>query len=180
MGQPQIRAIAPALNIDAPDIMSKQGSASSKYPWLGSVVGALMGGVGQYFITALFYYYVFNWGGPFFRNHAGVSFLDLLMSDPAWRFLGLAAGIGALGGALGGTTRRLGRGAALGSGTVGLLYLALFVVPLNGMISLSGGGVTDYSTDKQAIALSLVATVVWGAIAGTSAAAIKRKSLSRP
>ncbi|PSR16198.1 hypothetical protein C8255_19085 [filamentous cyanobacterium CCP3] len=142
---------------------------------MDSVIGALVGGVGQYLITALFFYYVFNWGGPFFRNHAGVSFADLLTSDPAWRFLGLAAGLGGLGGALGGTTRRLVRGAALGGSMAGLLYLALFVVPLNGMIRLSGGGITDYSTDKRAIALSLVATIVWGAIAGTTAAAIKRR-----
>ncbi|MBE9156317.1 hypothetical protein IQ265_05655 [Nodosilinea sp. LEGE 06152] len=155
--------------------MSKQGSAGSKRPWLGSVVGALVGGTGQYLITVLFFYYVFNWGGPFFRNHAGVSLPTLLTSDPAWRFFGLSAGLGGLGGALGGTTRRLARGAALGGGTIGLLYLALFVVPLNGMIRLSGGGVTDYSTDKQAIALSLVATVVWGAIAGTCAAAVKKR-----
>lgn len=159
--------------------MPKQVLESSKCPWLGSVVVAVVGGVGQYLITALFFYYVFNWGGPFFRNHAGVGFSDLLTSDPAWRFLGLAAGLGGLGGALGGTTRRLVRGAALGSSTVGLLYLALFVVPLNGMIALSGGGITDYSTDKRAIALSLVATIVWGAIAGTTAAAVK-SSFSQP
>lgn len=160
--------------------MSKPVSASRKRPWLGSVVGALVGGVGQYLIVVLFFYYVFNWGGSFFRNHAGVSLPDLLTSDPAWRFFGLAAGLGGLGGALGGTTRRLVRGAALGSSTVGLLYLALFVVPLNGMIRLSGGSVTDYSTDTQAITLSLVATIIWGAIAGTCAAAIKKNSLSQP
>ncbi|MBW4481747.1 MAG: hypothetical protein KME14_04305 [Tildeniella torsiva UHER 1998/13D] len=160
--------------------MGKQVSASRKRPWLGSVVGALIGGVGQYVIAVLFFYYVFNWGGPFFQNHVGVSLPHLVSSYPAWIFFGLSAGLGSLGGALGGMTRRLVRGAALGGGTVGLLYLALFVVPINLMIGMSGGGLTDYSTDKRAVALSLVATVVWGAIAGTSAAAIKKNSLSRP
>ncbi len=160
--------------------MGKQVSASRKRPWLGSVIGALVGGVGQYLIAVLFFYYVFNWGGPFFQNHVGVSLPALVSSYPAWIFFVLSAGLGGLGGALGGTTRRLARGAALGGGTVGLIYLALVVVPLNRMIGLSGGGVTDYSTDKRAVALSLVATIVWGAIAGTSAAAIKKNSLTRP
>ncbi|MBD1916282.1 MULTISPECIES: hypothetical protein [Cyanophyceae] len=160
--------------------MGKQVSASRKRPWLGSAVGALVGGVGQYLIVVLFFYYVFNWGGPFFRNHVGVSLPVLVSSYPAWIFFGLSAGLGGLGGVLGGTTRRLARGAALGGGTVGLVYLALVVVPLNRMIGLSSGDVTDYSIDARAVALSLVATVVWGAIAGTSAAAIRRSSLSRP
>ncbi|MBW4459000.1 MAG: hypothetical protein KME47_01985 [Nodosilinea sp. WJT8-NPBG4] len=159
--------------------MGKQVLASRKCHWLGSVIGALVGGVGQYLIAVLFFYYVFNWGGPFFRNHAGVSLPDLVSSYPAGIFFGLSARLGGLGGALGGTTRRLVRGAALGGGTVGLVYLALVVVPLNRMIGLSGGDVTDYSTDTRAVALSLVATIVWGAIAGTNAAAIKKRSLSR-
>ncbi|MBD2110828.1 MULTISPECIES: hypothetical protein [Cyanophyceae] len=160
--------------------MGKQVSAGRKHPWLGSVVGAVVGAVGQYLIAVLFFYYVFNWGGPFFRNHAGVSLPALVLSYPAWIFFGLSAGLGGLGGALGGTTRRLARGAALGGGTVGLVYLALVVVPLNRMIGLSGGDITDYSTDTWAVVLSLVATVVWGAIAGISAAAVRKIALTRP
>ncbi len=157
-------------------MMGKPVSENSKRPWLGIVIGALLGGIGQYLIVALFFYYVFNWGGPFFRNHVGVSLPSLLTSRPAWLFLGPAAGLGALGGALGGTTRRLARGAALSGCTVGLLFLALFVLPLNRMIGLSGGDATDYSTDTRAVVISLGVTMIWGAIAGTSAAAVKKFS----
>jgi hypothetical protein len=137
--------------------------------------GALAGAAGRLAVAMGFVYYVFNWGGPFFRQNEGMSLGELLTASPAMAgtFL-LSAGIGAFAGGVGGATCRPALGAGIGALLSGGGCLVLFVLPANLMIGLSGGGVTDYTEDKTAIAAALAAMTVVGTVAGGLGAAAGR------
>jgi hypothetical protein len=133
---------------------------------LGGTVGAILGGVSRLAVALSFLYYVLNWGGPFFRQQGGVSFIDIVSGYERWPMLLLSTCLGLVAGGVGGATCRPLRGAAIGGGISGLFCVGLFVVPSNLAIGLSGGGVTDYSADQGAIAVGLLGMIVAGALAG--------------
>lgn len=145
-------------------------------PRRGALVGAAVGAAGRLAVALGFVYYVFNWGGPFFRQSEGMSFGELPAASPAMAgtFL-LSAGLGAFAGGVGGATCRPGLGAVIGALLSGGVCLVLFVLPANLMIGLSGGGVTDCTEDKTAIAVALVAMTLVGAVAGGLGAAAGRR-----
>ncbi len=141
---------------------------NSKRPLSGNVVGAISGSVGQFQCVVFFLHYALNWGGPFFRQDEGVSLLSILFSPLNWLFFLVFAVLGAVAGAMGGTTRRIVRGAAFSGLMSGLFWLTLLVVPVNLMIGLSGGGMTDSPTDTHELTIALVAAIGVGAIAGSN------------
>ncbi|MGG6298321.1 hypothetical protein ACQ4M4_28480 [Leptolyngbya sp. AN02str] len=142
----------------------------------GIKVGAIVGGVSQLLVALLFVYYVLNWGGPFFRQTDGMSLASVLASPLSWLFSLVFAGLGAIAGAVGGTTRQILRGAAFSGVMSGLFCITILVIPVNVMLALSGGGLTDYSADKQSLATGLLAFVIVGAIAGAIGAIAKSSS----
>jgi hypothetical protein len=137
-------------------------------PLPGWLVGAFLGAAGRFLIAVSFIYYAFNWGGPFFRTEGGVSLYVLLRTGP---LLLISAVLGLVAGGLGGVTRRPILGAAIGGGLSGMFCLGLFVLPANLLIGMSGGGAMDYSDDRSAIVVGLLAMILVGAVAGGVGAA---------
>lgn len=139
---------------------------SRKRSILGSVVGAISGGVGHLGVAVFFLHYALNWGGPFFRQDGGVRFLSILSSPLSWLFFLVFSLLGVIAGAVGGSTRRIVRGAAVSGVMSGLFWLTLLVVPVNIMIGLSGGGLSNEPTNTPELTIAVLAAVGVGAIAG--------------
>ncbi len=147
---------------------------------LGGAIGGALGGVGRLAVAVSFLYYVLNWGGPFFRQEDGVSFVDLALGVEWWPMLFLSTCLGVIAGAIGGATCRPIGGTILGGALSGLFCVGLFVAPSHVAIGLSGGGVTDYSADQAVIVVGLVGMILAGAIAGGAGAVVGNLAPPKP
>jgi hypothetical protein len=147
------------------DVSSDSRGTGIRPQVVGGVVGAILGTVGRLAVAVSFLIYVSNWGGPFFRNEGRVNTTGLFVSL-------ISAGFGLVAGGIGGCTCRPLMGAAIGGSLSGMFCLGLFVLPINVLISMSGGGAIDYSEDKAAITTGLLAMTLVGVIAGGLGAAV--------
>ncbi|GAB4147270.1 MAG: hypothetical protein Fur0046_25480 [Cyanobacteria bacterium J069] len=145
----------------------------------GSLVGAIIGGVGQFGAAVFFLHYALNWGGPFFRQDGGGGLLAILLFPLSWLFFLVFAALGAVAGAVGGMTHRIVRGAAVSGVMCGLFWLTLLVVPVHIVIGLSGGGLSKEPTNMPELTIALVTAISVGAIAGVIGAIAKNRLMPK-
>jgi len=92
---------------------------------VGLLVGASLGAVTRFIAAVSYNYYLFNWGGPWFRGNAQGSDVVIMILVPSL----VSAALGLIVGGVAGATCNPRWGTLLGALLSGGIYLGLCVLP---------------------------------------------------
>lgn len=139
---------------------------------IGLLVGASLG-AGTRFLAAVSYnYYLFHWGGPWFRGNAQRSDVAIMILAPSV----VSAGLGLIVGGVAGATCRPRWGTLLGALLSGGIYLGLCVLPTEFGLAMNagqhGGNWGWEQGERLQILLGVIPMLAAGALAGGVGAAV--------